>query len=99
MSNITNFKAAYKRFIDALRYITENEPKLKQDEKRWAKIKQNFYTKFECVLDENWLALSKDEKKSLSSVYLHRKAQADPVVKKILKTFGGRIVSVKEGED
>lgn len=99
MSNIQQFKTAHQRFYKALRYITDHEAELKVDPKRWVKVKQNFELKFEKPLDEAWQALTPDEKKSLSSIYLHRKAEAEPVVKKVLETFGGRIVRVKEKED
>jgi len=98
MNNITIFKQSYDRFLKALRYIIENEAKLKQDEKRWAKIKSNFFDKFEAPLDAAWQALSKEEQKSLSSIYLHRRIQTEPIVKKVLETFGGKIVSVIEGD-
>lgn len=99
MSNITEFKTAYQRFIKALRYITENEAKLKLDPAKWERIKANFTNKFERVLDESWLALTTNERKSLSSVYLHRKAQTDPTVKKVVDTFNGRITSIEENEN
>lgn len=96
MSNITNFKTAYKRFIDALHYIIENEQKLKADSVKWQKIKDNFKSKFEIPMDFAWQALTKEEQKSLSSVYLHRKLQSDTTVQNIIKTFDAKIKSVEE---
>ena len=93
------FKTAHKRFIDGLRYLVENEEKLKADPVRWQKIKQNFELKFERPMDEAWQGLSKEEKKKFSSVYLHRKVQSDPTIQKILKTFDGKITSVTKNEN
>lgn len=98
ISHIENFKKCYRSFSDALRYIVQNEPKLKTDPERWNKIKQNFFEKFERPLDLSWLSLSKEERKSLSSVYLHRKAQTDPTIQKIVKTFNAKIINVSEEE-
>lgn len=98
MSNLADFKQAYGRFIKALRYIVENEPKLKADEKRWDKIKKNFELKFEKVLDESWLALSQEERKKMAPIYLHRRMQSDPAVKKVLEVFNAKIKSVEENE-
>lgn len=99
MSNITDFKTAHKRFIEALRYIVVNEAKLKADAARWAKIKQNFELKFEKPLDGSWLALSKEERGKMASIYLHRRVQSDPTVKKVLDVFGAKIKSVEENEN
>ena len=92
------FKILHKRFADALKYLMENEQKLKADPQHWEKVKQNFETKFEQPLDKAWLELSKEDRKRLGPLYLHRKAQEEPIVKEVLKTFGGRITSVTEAE-
>lgn len=95
MNSISDFKIAHKRFIDALRYLVENEQKLKTDPAKWQKIKDNFYGKFEKPLDEAWQALTAEEKKRLAPLYLHRKAQSDPIVQKIIETFNGKIISIE----
>ena len=93
------FKEAYKRFTEALTYMVKNESELKKDPKRWKTVQQNFHAKFEKPMDEAWAALLKEDRKGLAPVYLHRKATQDKYVKKILKTFNGKIVNVKEVED
>ncbi len=97
--SIQEFKEAHQRFIKALKYIMENEQKLKTDPVKWTKVKQNFEAKFEAPMDSAWEALSKEEKKSLSSVYLHRKAQTDPTIQNVIKTFDAEIKSVEEDEN
>ena len=92
------FKILHKRFADALKYLMENEQKLKADPERWKKVQKNFEQKFEAPLDKAWLELSKEERKRLGPLYLHRKAQEEPIVKEVLKTFKGRIISVTEAE-
>lgn len=99
MDRIQKFKAAHQRFLKALHYIIENEAKLKADLAKWAKVRYNFEAKFEKPLDEAWLALSNEERKSLSSLYLHRRAQVDPIVKKVLETFKGKIIKVEENKN
>ena len=96
MTKLTDFKAAHKRFTEALKYIETNEANLKQDETRWQKIKVNFFEKFEKPLDEIWLALSKEERKKMAPLYLHRKAAEDETVKQIIDVFDAKILSVGE---
>jgi hypothetical protein len=96
MLTTQEFKAIHKRFTEALRYLMENEVKLKADPSRWAKIKKNFETKFEKPLDEAWAALSTEDRKKLAPLYLFRKAAANETVQKIMTTFGASISSVEE---
>lgn len=98
MSNLTDFKQAYERFIKALRYVVENESKLKADPKRWEKIKKNFELKFERPLDEIWNSLTTEEKKHLAPIYLHQKALQNETVKQVMKTFDAEIRNVEENE-
>ena len=95
--SIQQFKQVHKRFTEALRYIVENEQRLKADPTRWQKIKANFEVKFERPMDEAWQALSKKEKDQLAPLYLFRKAAADETVKKVIEMFDGKIISVEEG--
>ena len=97
MSNLAEFKQAYERFIKALRYIIEKESELKKDPTKWERVKKNFFERFERPLDSAWLALSKDERKKLAPLYLHRRAQSEPTVKKVIEVFGAKIKSVTEG--
>ena len=98
MSNITEFKQIHKRFIDGLRYLVENEEKLKADPVRWQKIKTNFEEKFEKPMDEAWQELSQEEREKLAPIYLHGRIQSDPTVKKIIDTFNAKIKSVEKDE-
>lgn len=88
------FKEVYKRFNEAVNYIVRKESELKHDPKRWERIKNNFYEKFEKPLDEAWEALDAEDKKKFASLYLFRKAAQDETVQKVIKTFGGHIVKV-----
>lgn len=90
------FKILHKRFADALKYLVENEQKLKADPEHWAKVQKNFEQKFEAPLDKAWLELSKEERKRFATLYLARKTQMDPIVKKVIDTFNAKIVSVTE---
>jgi hypothetical protein len=94
--SIQEFKQIHKCFTEALRYLIENEKKLKSDPHQWEVVKKNFETKFEQPMDEAWEALTKEEKKRLAPLYLFRKAASDETVKKVLDTFKGRIISVEE---
>ena len=95
--SIPQFKEAHKRFADALKYIVTNEPALKADPVKWAKVQQNFQVKFEKPMDEAWEALTKEERKRMAPLYLFRKAAEDETVKKIISTFDARITGVTEG--
>ena len=92
MQRIDDFKKAYERFNKAVKYMSDNEEKLKKDPARWEQIKHNFKTKFEQPLDAAWKALSKDEKKRFNSLYKYRKAMQDEMVRKVIKTFNGKLV-------
>lgn len=96
MSNIIDFKKSHKRFTDALRYIMENEEKLKENSDKWSRIQKNFIEKFEEPLDKAWQALTAEERKRLAPIYLHHKAQSDPTAKKIIDTFDAKIINVEE---
>lgn len=98
MSKVVEFKEVHKRFTDALKYIVNKEAELKKDPARWEKVKKNFFTKFEAPLDKAWLALTEEEQKRLAPLYLHRKAQQDEVVKKVIKTFKAKITKVEKIE-
>lgn len=96
--SVQDFKQAHKKFTEGLRYIVLNEEKLKADPVKWARIKKNFESKFEQPMDAAWKTLTDEEKKPLLSVYLHRKAQMDPTVKKVMEPFDAEISSVWEAE-
>ena len=96
MNNINKFKEAQKRFTEALRYIMANEQKLRAIPEKWTKVQKNFKSKFEEPMDAAWQVLNDEEKKRLGPIYLHKKVQSDPLVKKVLEIFDGKIVSVKE---
>jgi len=96
MNNIQDFKQSYDRFLKALRYIINNEATLKQDEKRWAKIKQNFELKFEKPMDEIWKSLTAEEQKHLAPIYLHQKALQNETVKRVIDVFDAKIKSIEE---
>jgi len=98
MSNISEFKDIYKRFADALRYITTKEAELKKDPERWAKVQKNFIDKFEKPMDQAWEALPVEDKERFASLYLFRKAQQDEEVKKVIKKFNAKIVKVTSNE-
>ncbi len=96
MSTIEEFKESHRRFSEALEYITKNEESLKAIPGKWDKVVANFRVKFEAKLDEAWKSLTADQQKSLSPLYLHRRAQEDPAVNSLLKTFDAKIISVEE---
>ena len=87
MDKVEIFKNAHKKFTEALKYISLNEPKLRADPKHWELIKRNFTEKFEKSLDLSWDALSEEEKDNLLPLYGHRKALRNETVQKIMKVF------------
>jgi len=95
-NNIDNFKAAHERFTKALKYISNKNEGLRNDPKRWAKIKLNFTERFEKPLDSAWDALTKEEKKKFSSIYLHKKVIQEEIVQKALKVFSGTVIAIEE---
>ncbi len=92
MNRIDDFKKAHERFNKAVKYMAEKELELKNDPARWKKIIDNFKTKFEQPLDEAWEALNGVEKIKFESLYQYRKAMQDELVRKLIKTFNGRLV-------
>ena len=92
MSKLQDFKDTHKRFIEALNYINKNYDRLKKDPDKYETIKKNFVNKYETPLDLAWEALSIDDQRTLAPLYLYRKAQTDPQVQEILKTFGGKVI-------
>ncbi|MFA5299842.1 MAG: hypothetical protein WC389_16785 [Lutibacter sp.] len=95
MSKVEDFKIAHKRFSEALAYMVSNETELRSTPEKWEKVKRNFYKKFETPLDLAWAALDPEDQKSLSSLYLFRKAAEDQQVKKVMKTFDAKITEVE----
>jgi len=93
MNKIAEFKKAYERFSKALKYISENESDLKADQKKWKNVINNFQTKFEDPLEASWNSLSPTEKRRFESLYLHRKAMQNELVKKIVEMFNGTVVN------
>ena len=91
LAHINDFKSAHKRYIDALKYIMENEEKLKADPVKWARVQDNFEAKFSIPMDAAWKALTDAEQKRLLPIYLHRKSQTDPTVKKVMEVFDAEI--------
>lgn len=92
MERINNFKKAHKQFTEAVKYISDNEIKLKKDPKRLKRIFNNLKTKFEKPLDSAWEALNKEEKKKFESLYSFRRAIQDEFVKKVIEMFDGKII-------
>ena len=92
MSKLTDFKDTHKRFQEALNYINKNHDRLKNDPNKYATIQKNFTKKYEEPLDLAWNALTPEDQKTLMPLYLFRKAQTDPQVKKVLEIVGGKVV-------
>jgi hypothetical protein len=94
MSKVEDFKTAHKRFSEALTYLVSKETEFRAIPGKWEKVKENFYKKFETPLDLAWAALDPADQKSLSALYLFRKAAEDQQVKKVMETFDAKITEV-----
>ena len=92
MQRINDFKKAYEQFTQAVKFMSDNELRLKKDPAHWKKIIDNFKTKFEKPLDFAWEALNKEEKKRFEPLYSFRRAMQDEFVQKVIKEFDGKII-------
>jgi len=95
MSQVTEFKERYKNFVEALEYLVKNATELQKDQARWAKIQNNFRTKYEKPLDDIFDQLTTAEKNKLAPLYLRRRAEADKDVQKIMGIFDAEIIGTE----
>ena len=93
MQRINDFKKAHEQYAQAIKFIYDNEIKLKKDLEHWKRVINNLKNKFEQPLDSAWEALNEEEKKRFESLYLHRRATQDEFVKKVIEMFDGKIIS------
>ena len=92
MQRINDFKKAHEQFTQAVKFISDNELRLKKDPAHWKKIIGNLKTKFAEPLDLAWEALTEEEKKRFESLYSFRRAIQDEFVQKVIKEFDGKII-------
>lgn len=99
MNAVEEFQAAHKKFTEGLAYITKNNDSLQADLVRFKIVSDNFKKRFSDPMDKLWLELSDAERKKLAPIYLWHKAQEDPTVKNIIKTFNAKVVKVTPIKD
>ena len=93
MGNAEDFKAALKRFTEAIEYVKKHKDRLTAEGKMEI-AKKNFVEKFKKPLEAAWKQLTTDEQSRFAMVYFHHKAIQDKNVQEVMKHVGGKIVDI-----